>query len=210
MIDDSCPAFLHPQLVISCHADTGFPSHRLRLTEAGTYLGHLDNFIGVYAVMQAYFSGRLDFEHVRIELTDGEEVDMDGALRVVETLTPRDVVVVVDVTATETERDLVIEKCATPAMQWLVHEALAGLSYELHTGCPDPVSDSDECDVYRQATDNVFFLGIPVWGGDYNEVMVEARPASVTAAAEALVRLAAATRPPGPSPAPSRPGSPVP
>lgn len=212
MVSDLRSASPYPRLVISCHADTGFPSHRLRLTEAGNYFGHLDNFIGIYAVMLAYFSGRLDYEHVVIELTDGEEVDMAGARRVAATLSPQDVVVVVDVTATATERDLVIEKCAAPAMQRLVHEALAGLSYELHSGCPDPVSTSDEVDVYRERTESVFFLGIPVWGGDYNEVMVEARPASVTAAAEALVRLAAAAHPGAPdqAPAPSQPGSPAP
>lgn len=186
------PRSPRPRLVVSCHADTGFPSHRLRLTEAGNYWGHLDNFIGVYAVMQAYFSGRLDFEHVAIELTDGEEVDMSGALRVAAKLTPEDVVVVVDVTATASAHDLVIEKCASEPMRRLVEKALAGLSYELHAGCPDPISTSDECDVYRERTENVFFLGIPVWGGDYNEIMVEARPASVAAASEALVRLAAA------------------
>ena len=186
------PPARRPQLVISCHADTGFPSHRLRVTEGGKYFGHLDNFVGVYAVMQAYFSGRLDYEHVRIELTSGEETDMDGAWRVLETLIPEDVVVVVDVTGTETEHDLAIEKCASPAMQGLVHHGLAGLSYQLFPGCPDPISNADECDVYRERTENVFFLGIPVQGGDYNEVMVEARPASVGAAAEAIVRLAAA------------------
>ena len=46
-------------LVISCHADTGFPSHRLRRLKGRLVEGHLDNFIGVHAVMQAYFSGRL-------------------------------------------------------------------------------------------------------------------------------------------------------
>lgn len=182
----------HPQLVISCHADTGFSSHRLRLTPAGTYFGHLDNFIGVYAVMQAFFSGRLDHDHVRIELTSGEETNLAGAFEVLESLIPEDVVVVVDVTGTLTEHDLVIEKCSSPAMQQFVHEALAGLSYELFAGCPDPISDADESDVYRQRTENVFFLGIPCRGGDYNETMVEARPESVAAAAEAILRLAAA------------------
>lgn len=181
-----------PRLVISCHADTGFASHRLRLNEAGNYFGHLDNFLGVYAVMEAFFSGWLDFEHVRIELTQGEEVDMSGALEAAATVAPWDVVVVVDVTATPTESDLVIEKCASEPMQRLVVEALAGLSYDLYPDCPDPVSTSDECDVYREVTENVFFLGLPVWGGDYNEHRVEAKPASVKAAAEALVRLAAA------------------
>ncbi len=181
-----------PQLVISCHADTGFASHRLRLTHAGDYFGHLDNFVGVYAVMQAFFSGRLDHDHVRIELTAGEETDLAGAYAVLESLIPEDVVVVVDVTGTVTERDLVIEKCASDAMQRFVHGALAGLSYELFAGCPDPISDADESDVYRQLTDNVFFLGIPCRGGDYNEIMVEARRSSVSAAAEAILRLAAA------------------
>jgi hypothetical protein len=41
------------QVVISCHADTGFKGHRLRRNKAGVFYGHLDNFVGVHAVMKA-------------------------------------------------------------------------------------------------------------------------------------------------------------
>ena len=104
-----------PQLVVSCHADTGFPAHRLSRAD-GAYVGHLDNFVGVHAVMNAYFSGRLNAPNLRIELTWGEEQGLLGAQEVADTLSPDDVVVVVDVTATPTERDLVVEKCAAPEM----------------------------------------------------------------------------------------------
>lgn len=181
---------MNGQLVISCHADTGFPSHRLSRGN-GTYLGHLDNFVGVHAVMNAYFSGRMDSDGLRIELTYGEEKGLLGAYEVVETLSREDVVVVVDVTGTVTDRDLVIEKCASPTMQSFVRDALEGLSYELHAGCPDPVSDSDETDVYREKLENVFFLGIPCHGGDYNLDAVSCKESSVTAASEALIRLLA-------------------
>lgn len=177
-----------PQLVVSCHADTGFPSHRLR-REKGAYLGQLDNFAGVHAVMNAYFSGRMDSPGLRIELTYGEETGMAGAYEVRETLSTADVVVVVDVTGTLTDHDLVIEKCASPGMQSFVRTALEGLSYELHAGCPDPISDMDECDVYAEKLENVFFLGIPCHGGDYNTVAVSCRESSISAATEALVRL---------------------
>jgi hypothetical protein len=179
-----------PQLVVSCHADTGFPSHRLERRD-GTCTGHLDNFVGVHAVMNAYFSGRMNSPGLRIELTYGEETDMAGAYDVLETLSPDDVVVVVDVTATTTERDLVIEKCASPAMQAFVRAALEGISYELHADCPDPVSDCDETDVYREKLENVFFLGIPCSGGDYNAGAVTCRESSISAASEALIRLLA-------------------
>jgi len=179
-----------PRLVISCHADTGFKGHRLRLDRSGLFYGHLDNFVGVYAVMKAYFSARLDRPHVRIELTHGEETDMAGALEVLRTLRPADVVIVVDVTGTPTEADIVIEKCRNAGLRRFIRKALAGLSFDLYTGCPDPVSDLDESDVYRQRCKQVLFLGIPCWGGDYNRGRVYCRPASIDTAAEALCRIA--------------------
>jgi len=180
-----------PQLVISCHADTGFPSHRLRRIQ-DTCIGHLDNFAGVHAVMNAYFSGMMDLPCLRIELTYGEETDMEGAYEVLQTLSENDVVVVVDVTGTLTNCDITIEKCASPEMQTFVTGALEGMSYRLYEGCPDPVADEDECDVYAEKTERVFFLGIPCYGGDYNTEQVSCRQASITAATEALIRLAAA------------------
>lgn len=179
-------------LVISCHADTGFDAHRLRRGADGDYAGHLDNFAGVYAVMRAYFSGRLDRGNVRIELTEGEEIDMAGAFRVRSTLEPEDVVVVVDVTGVETSRAFTVEKCAAPELAAFVHEALDGLDFELFEDSPDPISVEDECDVYAEVQPFTLFLGIPVAGGDYNEGEVVCREESLAAVAEALVRLARA------------------
>ncbi len=178
-----------PQFVISCHADTGFRSHRLKRTK-GACVGHMDNFVGVHAVMNAYFSGKMDLPNIRIELTYGEETDMAGAYGVLETLSEDDVVAVVDVTGTLTDRDIVIEKCLSPEMQSFVKRALRGMSYELHEDCPDPIANCDESDVYSEKLKNVFFLGIPCHGGDYNAVEVSCRKASISAAAEAIIRLA--------------------
>ena len=154
------------------------------------FVGHLDNFAGVHAVMNAYFSGRMPPEALRIELTCGEESDMEGAYEVQRTLSRDDVVVVVDVTGTETDRDITIEKCRSPRMQRFVGTALEGLSYELYERCPDPIADEDECDVYGDKLENVFFLGIPCAGGDYNAGVVSCRESSIRTASEALVRLA--------------------
>ncbi len=66
----------------------------------GHFTGHLDNFAGVYAVMNAFFSGRLHSDLIRIELTYGEETDMDGARMVLDSLSDDDTVIVVDVTGT--------------------------------------------------------------------------------------------------------------
>jgi hypothetical protein len=181
-----------PSFVISSHADTGFRSHRLTRDSDDVITGHLDNFVGVHAVMRAYFSGRMNFPNIRIELTYGEETDMAGAHEVVETLMPDDVVVVVDVTGTPTGADLVIEKCSSHKMQEFIKGALAGMSYELYEGCPDPVAWMDESDVYSEKLENVFFLGVPCTGGDYNRGMVSCRESSVEAVAEALIRLAEA------------------
>jgi hypothetical protein len=178
-----------PKLVISCHADTGFKSHRLTRVP-GAYVGHMDNFAGVHAVMNAYFSGRMSSKGVRIALTHAEETDMAGAYEVLARLIPDDVVVVVDVTGIPTDRDITIEKCKSHRMQRFVRKALEGMSYALYEDCPDPVADEDESDVYREKLDNVFFLGIPCTGGDYNVGVVTCREASINAATEAVVRFA--------------------
>jgi len=179
-------------LVISCHADTGFDHHRLVRAGEGEYHGHLDNFAGVYAVLRAYFSGAMDRGNVRIELTEGEEVDMAGARRVRATLEPEDLVVVVDVTGVETTATFTVEKCREPELAAFLAEAFDGLDFELHADSPDPVSTADETDVYAEVHPFTFFLGIPVAGGDYNAGPVTCREASLRAVAEALVRLARA------------------
>ncbi|MBI9015721.1 MAG: hypothetical protein JEZ07_00535 [Phycisphaerae bacterium] len=175
-------------LVISCHADTGFEFHSLS-HEGDCYKGHLDNFVGVYAVMKAYFSGQLNNEHTRIELTYDEEVDMAGACEVLSTLNEDDVVLVVDVTATPTEKDLVIEKCKDEKMQRFLTEALGDLSYDLYEDCPDPVSCFDETDIYSQLCRFCCFIGVPCIGGDYNDGPVYCTKESVEALAMAICRL---------------------
>ena len=188
----SMSMYTKPHFVISCHADTGFRTHRLTRASNGVLHGHMDNFAGVHAVMCAFFSGKMDGDRIRIELTYGEERGMEGAYEVLESLSSDDVVLVVDVTGTATDRDITIEKCASPKMAEFVHKALNGMSYELHAGCPDPIADEDECDVYSEKLQNVFFLGIPCCGGDYNAGMVSCKEASISSASEAIVRLASA------------------
>ena len=175
-------------LIISCHADTGFPHHSL-FHQDDKFCGHLDNFVGVYGLMKAYFSGRITNNHTRIELTDGEETDMEGAKAVAGTLNAHDTVLIVDVTGTPTSEDLVIEKCKDPAMQEFLAGALNGLRYDLYSDCPDPVSCYDETDIYSQVTPYCCFVGVPCTGGDYNAGHVSCRKQSVEALAEAICRL---------------------
>lgn len=177
-------------LVISCHADTGFSSHSLRRRDDGTVTGNLDNFAGVYAVMQAYFSGRLSQEHVRIELTYGEEEGCIGAREVLDSLNANDIVIVVDVTGADTSSDFTIEKCRDAALQALLCSALTGMRYDLHEGCPDPISDADEVDVYIEKCRLVCFMGVPCTGGDYNTGHVTCRLQSIESVAEAICRIA--------------------
>lgn len=175
-------------LIVSCHADTGFNNHSL-IHQDDKYCGHLDNFVGVYGVMKAYFSGRITNNHTRIELTYGEETDMEGAKEVASTINKDDTVIIVDVTATPTQKDLVIEKCKNPVMNDYLTQTLTGLSYDLYSDCPDPVSCYDETDIYSQVTSYCCFLGIPCIGGDYNAGQVLCRKQSVEAVAEAVCRL---------------------
>ena len=177
-------------LIVSAHADTNFSSHRLKKLPGGLVEGHLDNFSGVHAVMKAYFSGKMTGENVRIELTYGEEKGLLGAQEVAKMLKPDDVVLVVDVTGTSTEKDFVVEKCRDPGLRELLKKALAGLSYDLYADCPDPVSQSDEVDVYSKVCRKSCFIGVPVTGGDYNAGVVQCRERSLEAIAEAICRLA--------------------
>jgi hypothetical protein len=176
--------------VISCHPDTCFWEHRLERRANGTVFGQLDNFAGVHAVMLAYFSGRLPVAGVRIELTHGEEQGCLGAYEVMKTLDEEDVVLVVDVTGTPTDKDFVIEKCSHSGLREQIQRALARMSYELHEGCPDPVVGIDETDIYRRKCARTCFLGVPVSGGDYNREPVWCRERSLHALAEALCRIA--------------------
>ncbi len=162
-------------LVISAHADTNFPSHRLKKLPGGIVEGHLDNFSGVHAVMLAYFSGKMSRDNVRIELTYGEEKGLLGAMDVAKTLKPGDVVLVVDVTATPTQKDFVVEKCKDMGLQKSLKKAFRGLSYDLYPDCPDPVSQSDETDVYSKVCRRTCFIGVPVTGGDYNAGVVRCK-----------------------------------
>lgn len=176
-------------LVISCHSDTNFRQHTLDRLPDGRVHGHLDNFAGVYCVMNAFFSGRIKRQGVRIELTYGEEIDFAGAKEVLATLSARDTVMVVDVTGTPTTRDFCIEKCPPGAIERLLHTALAGMSYELFHDCPDPVTTEDEVDVYVKRCPQTFFLGIPVQDGDYNAGRVVCRAESLAAVTEAICRI---------------------
>jgi hypothetical protein len=157
---------------------------------SGVVHGHLDNFAGVHAVMQAYFSGRIKKTHVRIELTYGEEEGCYGAYELVESLAPEDVVIVVDVTGTPTNEDIVIEKCRDPELRRFMEYALDELSFDLYEGCPDPISNLDEVDVYDEKGLRSCMLAVPCWGGDYNEGKVYCRQQSLDTLAEAVCRLA--------------------
>jgi hypothetical protein len=177
------------KLVISCHADTGFESHSLLRLPDGVVYGELDNFIGVYTVMMAYFSGRLNYPYLQLQLTYGEEDDFEGAYEVMDTLKKHDVVLVVDVTGTPTQKDFVFEKCKSKNFQEYLKKSLIGMNYELYDYCPDPVADQDESDVYREKCKEVCFLGIPCFGGDYNEGKVYSNMRFIEQTAECICRI---------------------
>mmetsp|Transcript_12745 Transcript_12745/g.20749 ORF Transcript_12745/g.20749 Transcript_12745/m.20749 type:complete len:286 (+) Transcript_12745:55-912(+) len=93
-------------IVFSAHGDTCFGESSCRVVPGsggGLYFGEVDNFAGVHAMMQAYFSGTLPTTRVQCQVTHGEEkatngVYYAGAREVMATLSPRDYVVVIDVT----------------------------------------------------------------------------------------------------------------
>ena len=153
------------------------------------YIGHLDNYVGVFSVMHAYFSGQLDSEHVRVELTYGEETDFEGAIEVAKEVKSDDLVIVVDVTATPTDKDFVVEKCRARVVQIFLKEVLKNFDYDLYTDCPDPVSTIDEVDIYKDKTKFCFFLGLPCEGGDYNVDAVKCNIKSVEEVSKAIIEI---------------------
>ncbi|MEO8210666.1 MAG: hypothetical protein ABI840_08885 [bacterium] len=175
-------------IIISAHADTNFKNVKLTV-EDEYYKGYLDNYVGVFAVMKAYFSGEINFDYVRVELTYGEETDMEGAKQVSKNVKVDDLVIVVDVTATPTDTDFVIEKCKSDKVRKFLEDTLTDFRFDLYKGCPDPVSNMDEVDIYKRKTDNYFFLGLPCSGGDYNLDVVQCKIRSVDEAARSLIKI---------------------
>jgi hypothetical protein len=97
-----------PRIVFVAHGDHNFET--VQCTKEGdVWKGHMDNLLGVYTVMQAYFSGRLPKTCCGIQITYGEEgdtvdkngnmVDFAGARNVMDEITEDDLIVVVDVTS---------------------------------------------------------------------------------------------------------------
>jgi len=179
-------------LVFSVHADTNFTHHALSRLEGGIVHGQLDNFVGVHTIMKAYFSGRMDKPWVRIELTHGEERGMAGAKEVAAGLDESDMVIVIDVTGVDSDKDFVIEKCESRKLRNFLNRALEGMDFDIYRGCEDPVAQADETDVYSDVTKYTCMLAIPVWGGDYNEEPVCCRDWTIDVVAEAVCRLAEA------------------
>lgn len=175
-------------IIISAHADTNYKRVSL-IIEGEDYVGFLDNYVGVYAAMKAFFSGQINFDYVRLELTPDEEIDMRGAREVAKEVSKEDLVIVIDVTGTPTDKDFVIEKCASEKVSSFLNDVLSGFSYDIYKDCPDPVANMDETDVYRHKTEYCFFLGLPCSGGDYNFTETRCPVRSVDEAARAVIEI---------------------
>lgn len=172
-------------ILISAHSDTNFKHVSLK-SDKDHYTGHLDNFVGVFAVMKSYFSGEINFPFVRVELTYGEETDFAGAIEVANDLKESDLVIVVDVTGTMTNKDFVIEKANNSIVKEFISDTLKDFSYDMYEGCPDPISDIDEIEIYKTKSPYYFFLGIPCTGGDYNSDDVSCKKSSIEEVSRAL------------------------
>jgi hypothetical protein len=175
-------------IIISAHSDTNYKRVNLEV-EGDCYKGLLDNYVGVYTAMKAFFSGEINYDYVRIELTPDEEIDMRGARMVAKEVTRHDLVIVIDVTGTDTDKDFVIEKCKSPVLRKFLEETLDGFSYDIYEDCPDPVSNEDEVEVYKHRTEFYFFLGLPCHGGDYNFTETKCKIRTVDEAARAVVKI---------------------
>lgn len=175
-------------IIISAHSDTNYKRVNLEI-EGEYYKGYLDNYVGVYTAMKVFFSGEVNFDYVRIELTPDEEIDMRGARMVAKDVKKHDLVIVIDVTGTETDKDFVIEKCKSHDLRKFLVSTLDGFSYDIYEDCPDPVSNEDEVEVYKHKTDQYFFLGLPCHGGDYNFTETKCKIRTVEEAAKAVIKI---------------------
>lgn len=144
-------------IVFSAHGDTCFGESACRHvagSNGALFYGQMDNFAGVHAMMQAYFSGKLPAGRVQCQVTHGEEkatngVYYAGARDVMKSLSPLDFVAVIDVTgftsrsvdeesvvnAPHTKGHVIIEKVlGNPVTQQLLLR-LSG-THTSHSGVP--------------------------------------------------------------------------
>lgn len=193
------------KIVFVCHGDTNFSEVSCVKVSQQVVKGHMDNFAGVFTVLSSYFQGDFPSHNVRIEITygeeesmensKGEEVDFVGARDVMKTIDfKHDLVVVVDVTSLQHEPDLdfSIEKCKSEELKKFIDGALSGkgFNYKVYLGTDDDQACQDETDAFREITQQVFFFGICVYGGDYNRVPVFCNMEKLRRASKALALLA--------------------
>lgn len=118
---------------------------------------------------------------------------MAGAREVAATLKAADVVIVIDVTGVKTDKDIVFEKVKNRALRKFIAKTMKSqapeITYDIYADCVDEIASQDETDVYRKYTDFVFFLGVPVRGGDYNDGPVYCWKRSIDATARAMIVL---------------------
>lgn len=178
-------------LIFSAHGDTNFSFHTLQLLDNGQrMLGHLDNFAGVHCLLASYFAGAFAHcNYCRIEITYGEEKNFAGAKQVAKTVKATDWVIVIDVTATETTKHVVIEKCKNHNLYAFLQAHLSDMSVDLYMNCPDPIANEDETDVYSGKSAYCLFLGVPTQGGDYNEGPVETTSSILQGVQQVIARL---------------------
>ena len=119
-----------PRLYFSAHGDTCFAeSSKCLIVRSPNlapdsndflYYGQVDNFAGVYAMLNAYFGGAITGKRVSSQITYGEEgeingVDFHGAREVAKTLNRNDFVVVIDVAGVVHTKPLVDADVASVA-----------------------------------------------------------------------------------------------
>jgi hypothetical protein len=59
------------RIIFVCHGDHNFDTVKCSLN-GDVWTGHMDNLLGVYTCMQAYFSGKMPHNCCNIRVTYGE------------------------------------------------------------------------------------------------------------------------------------------
>jgi hypothetical protein len=146
-------------IVISCHIDTVFKHPYARVAN-GIFEGACDNFAPLMAVPSLF-----DIPDVVIELTEDEEMYMDGARYVAKEWSPQDtLIIVLDVTeaAGRANIDFTVENWYG-IMDKHIKKALKGFKYKM-------IKDGSESEawLYREFGFPVIEIDVPVKGGAHN------------------------------------------
>lgn len=172
------------KIIVSCHCDTVFTHPYLSFKE-GIIEGANDNFASIMAVSSVMGDPIWREPHIEVQLTEDEEMYMDGAKNIATKNNPKDtLLIVMEVTEASPGRSglFTIENLheIKPAE---IKKALKGHNYRILKE-----GTESEAWLYAEKDFSVFEICVPVKGGCHN-LQSKAKVESIIAVGQALVSL---------------------